>query len=409
MSLPNLLFITPSLPSMPGTGTMLRSAMSFEVLSTRFQVHVLNLNLWSTGFGKLSLVHNRAASYTEVSGGSRDIEDGTLLDNFYPGVRFAAIHTYRLALARVALGILARIKTHQPYLVLDLDDDECAISTHLLSLLEEDRDLEAAKHLRAEQPQLLMLQRLMAHRFDAISMASLHDCRVLAQRYPEASVHHLPNGVRIPENPDAEAFRDRRARTARILFVGALNYPPNTDGIGFFCDQVLPLIQERAGIPVSLQVVGSDPPARVARLTRNLAVTIHGNVPSVEPYYRDADLCIVPLRAGSGTRIKILEAFSFQRPVVSTRLGAEGLDVTDGEHLLLADEPEAMAQACLKMLDDGESRDRMVCSAYAWVREKHSVASIQAAMDSIYQPVLAPLATADLPREEHTRRDEYRP
>jgi len=168
-----------------------------------------------------------------------------------------------------------------------------------------------------------------------------------------------------------------------------LYYAPNADGICYFCERVLPLIQEMAETPISLQVVGADPLRRVALLDRNPAVTIHVNVPSVAPFYHQADLCIVPLRAGSGTRIKILEAFSFRRPVVSTRLGAEGLAVADGEHLLLADEPEAMARACLTMLEDRESRDRMVGSAYQWVLENHSVASVEAAMDSIYRPVLA--------------------
>ena len=402
MSLPNLLLVTPSLPSLTGTGTMLRSAMSLESLSTRFQVHVLNLNLWSTRFGKLSLVHNRAASYTEVPGGSQ-VDGGALLDNFFPGVQFAAIHTYRLAMARLVVGMLPRIKSPLPYLVLDLDDDECELSSHLSSLLEDGNDPQGASQLRAAQPQLRMLQKMLIHRFDAICMASLHDCRVLAARYPGASVNHLPNGVRIPENPCADRVPYREGEAAKILFVGALNYPPNTDGICFFCERVFPLIQKTSGIPLSLQVVGSDPPPRVALLSRNPAVTVYGNVPSIEPYYCDASLCVVPLRAGSGTRIKILEAFSLRRPTVSTRLGAEGLDVTHGEQLLLADEPEDFARACLHMLNDTGSRDRMVNSADAWVRSNHSITSIQRAMDAIYRPLLARLGESGVPPQDTAR------
>ena len=404
MSLPNLLLVTPSLPSLTGTGTMLRSAMSLEALRTHFQVHVMNLNLWSTKFGKLSLVHNRAASYIEVPGGGRDVDGGVLLDNFFPGVRFRAIHTYRLAMARLVVGMLPRIKAPLPYLVLDLDDDECELSSHLSSLLEDSNDLEAANQLRAAQPQLRMLQKMLTHRFNAICMASLHDCHVLAARSPGVSVHHLPNGVRIPESLDAGRVPLREGGAAKILFVGALNYPPNTDGICFFCEQVLPLIQAESPVPVSLEVVGSDPPQRVALLARNPAVTIHGNVSSVEPYYRDASLCVVPLRAGSGTRIKILEAFSLRRPVVSTRLGAEGLDVTDGDQLVLADEPEAIARACLHMLDDSASRDRMVNSAYAWVRRNHSTVSVQRAIDAIYAPVLTPFAESGPPLQQDAAR-----
>jgi glycosyltransferase involved in cell wall biosynthesis len=151
---------------------------------------------------------------------------------------------------------------------------------------------------------------------------------------------------------------------------------------------VLPLVQQIAGTPVSLRVVGADPLRRVSLLARDPTVSIHANVPSIAPYYEDADLCIVPLRAGSGTRIKILEAFSFRRPVVSTRLGAEGLAVADGEQLLIADEPEAMARACVSLLKEQELRRRIVDSAYAWVMQHHSIANVDAAMDSIYRPVL---------------------
>ena len=135
-------------------------------------------------------------------------------------------------------------------------------------------------------------------------------------------------------------------------------------------------------------MVGADPLRKVTQLAQNPTVTIHPNVPSVAPFYQQASLCIVPLRVGSGTRIKILEAFSYRRPVVSTRLGAEGLAVNDGEHLLLADEPEAMARACATLLNDHEMCSRMVSSAYDWVFRNHTVANVEAALDSIYREVV---------------------
>jgi len=368
---------------------MMRAAMSLEALRKRFRVYVLNLNVWTSGFGRPSFVLSRAAAYAEIPGRKGDVDSATLLDNFFPGVQFAAIHTFKLVVARVTVGMLAGIKRPRPYLVLDLDDDECARSASLLSLLEQDDDLEAVNRGRADQAQLRMLERMLAPRFDAICLAGLNDRRVLETRYPRIAVHYLPNAIGLPENFGGEAASLRSDSAAKLLFVGALYYVPNADGICYFCHRVLPIVQELAGSPVCLRVVGADPLRRVALLARNPAVTIHANVPSVAPYYHETDLCIVPLRAGSGTRIKILEAFSFRRPVVSTRLGAEGLAVTDGEHLLLADEPEAMARACLTLLKDRESRDRMTGSAYQWVLENHSIASVEAAMDSIYRPVLA--------------------
>lgn len=389
MSPPNLLFVTPSLPSPVGTGSMLRAAMALEALRKRFRVHVLNLNVWSWSFGRPSFVLNRSASYVEVPGGKGDVDSATLLDEYFPGVEFAAIHTFKLVTARVSVGILASIKGPHPYLVLDLDDDECSRAMRLLSLLEEENDQQAVNRAKADLMQLRMLEKMLVPRFHAITLAGVSDCHSLETRYPRVAVHHLPNAIDLPENFGGEAARLQRDPVANLLFVGALYYAPNADGICYFCERVLPLIQEMAGTPVSLRVVGADPLRRVALLDRNPAVTIHVNVPSVAPYYHEADLCIVPLRAGSGTRIKILEAFSFHRPVVSTQLGAEGLAVSDGEQLLLADEPEAMALACVTLLKDREYRDRLVDSAHAWVIENHSVANVEAAMDSIYRQVLA--------------------
>jgi len=392
MSLPNLLFVTPSLPSPIGTGSMLRAAMSLEALRKRFRVHVLNLNVWSWNLGRPSFVLNRAASYAEVPGTKGDVDGATLLDKFFPGIPFSAIHTFKLVTARATVGMLSAIGAPHPWLVLDLDDDECARSESLLRLLEEGEgnDPQAVSRARADQTRLRMMERMLAPRFQAICLAGLDDCRVVQARYPRIDVHHLPNAIDLPENFGGNGVSLRGDPAARLLFVGALYYTPNADGICWFCERVLPLLQEMAGTPVILQVVGADPLRSVARLARNPAVTIHANVPSVAPFYHETDLCIVPLRAGSGTRIKILEAFSFHRPVVSTRLGAEGLALIDGEHLLLADEPEAIARACLTLLKDRERRDRVVAAAWQWVLENHSIANVEAAMDSIYRPVLAP-------------------
>jgi glycosyltransferase involved in cell wall biosynthesis len=386
MTLPNLLFVTPSLPSPLGTGSMLRAAMTLEALRKRFRVHVLNLNVWSWGSGRPAFLLNRAASYAEV-GNRGEVDSSTLLENYFPGIDFVAIHTFKLVMARVTIGMLSGVKTPHPYLVLDLDDDERARSAGMLRLMEQEGDLQAVKRGRADEAQLRMLEQMMVPRFQAICMAGVEDCAVLAKRYPGVGVHHLPNAIDLPVMGQmAPAQGD--ASMAKLLFVGALYYAPNADGICYFVERVLPLVQQIAGTPVSLRVVGADPLRRVSLLARDPTVSIHANVPSIAPYYEDADLCIVPLRAGSGTRIKILEAFSFRRPVVSTRLGAEGLAVADGEQLLIADEPEAMARACVSLLKEQELRRRIVDSAYAWVMQHHSIANVDAAMDSIYRPVL---------------------
>ncbi len=134
-----------------------------------------------------------------------------------------------------------------------------------------------------------------------------------------------------------------------ILFVGSLGYAPNADGLGWFVDEVLPTIRSERP-EVELRVVGGGLPAN-SRLAMAEGVTVLGSIPDLSDELATAAMAIVPIRWGAGTRIKILEAFAHHLPVVSTTLGAEGLDVEHETHLLLADDPERLAEACDRVLD----------------------------------------------------------
>jgi glycosyltransferase involved in cell wall biosynthesis len=390
MSLPNLLFVTPAMPSPLGTGSMLRAAMTLEALSRRFRVHVLNLNVWSWGAGQPAFVAQHAESYVELPPHSGDVDTASLLTTHFAGIDFVAIHTFKLVVAWVTMGMVASLKPRRPYLVLDLDDDECARSASMMRLLEQAGDLAAIRQGKADEMQLRMMERMMVPRFDAITLAGIDDCPVLAKRYPNRAVHHLPNAIDLAGRGHTQPPPLPFGVAGRLLFVGALYYAPNADGLCFFVEHVLPLVEQGLGGPVSLRIVGAEPLGRVSQLSRHKGVTVYPNVPSVTPFYEEADVCIVPLRAGSGTRIKILEAFSHRRAVISTRLGAEGLDLKSGQELLIANEPEAFARACVQLLQDRLLRERMAASGNAWVAAHHSVDNVALALEAVYQPVLAP-------------------
>jgi glycosyltransferase involved in cell wall biosynthesis len=140
----------------------------------------------------------------------------------------------------------------------------------------------------------------------------------------------------------------------------------------FFCRDILPLI--RAEEPdVTLSIVGRAPTPAVRRLASEQGVHVTGRVDDVRPYMRDAAVYIVPLRIGGGTRLKIFEAMAMSKAVVSTTVGAEGLPVTGGEHLLLADEPRAFARGVVRLLRDVEKRRgvelaarQLVVAKYDW-------------------------------------------
>src|SRR5262249_34836826 len=154
----------------------------------------------------------------------------------------------------------------------------------------------------------------------------------------------IPNAVRVPTRIAARP----RGGPFTLLFVGTLGYYPNEDAAIYFRAEILPRLQVTAGRSVRLLIVGSNPSARLQALARDHQVTVTGTVPDVTRYYAAADAVIVPLRAGGGTRIKVLEAFGHRRPVVSTTVGAQGIEVTPGTHLLIGDTPRAFADQCAR-------------------------------------------------------------
>ena len=163
--------------------------------------------------------------------------------------------------------------------------------------------------------------------------------------------------------------------------MGSLGYGPNQDGIVWFCSEILPRIRKSSSRNVKLTIVGFNPPAEVRALESAGDIVVTGGVESVAPYYRDSDIVIAPIRYGSGTRIKILEAMSHRRPVISTTLGAEGIDVRPGADIMICDTPEAFAASCLELIQDGGRRRSIAQLGRRLIEEKYSDRTIAAAVN----------------------------
>jgi sugar transferase (PEP-CTERM/EpsH1 system associated) len=203
-------------------------------------------------------------------------------------------------------------------------------------------------------------------RFSRVVAVSTQDAEVFRRDYGVAEVPDVPTGV------DTDYFVNEPAvvRTpGSMVFTGSMDWMPNEDGIAWFVEAILPRI--RAAIPTAtLTIVGRNPTAKVRALhLPDAGVSVTGSVPDVRPYLASHQLFIVPLRVGGGTRLKIYEGMTMGLPTVSTTIGAEGLPVVDGEHLVLADEPEAFAQACIALLNDRARSEAMGSAADSYVRE----------------------------------------
>jgi glycosyltransferase involved in cell wall biosynthesis len=172
-----------------------------------------------------------------------------------------------------------------------------------------------------------------------------------------------------------------------VLFFGTFNYFPNRDGVLFFLREVWPKLL--ASHPQArLKIVGADPPPEVLAY-KGPRVDVAGQVEDLRPHLAEAAVAIAPLLVGGGTRLKIVEAMAMAKPVVSTRLGAEGINATPDREILLADDPEAFAAAVGRILDDSELRARMGQAARALVEARFSWDAATEHLESLFYEVLA--------------------
>jgi glycosyltransferase involved in cell wall biosynthesis len=171
-----------------------------------------------------------------------------------------------------------------------------------------------------------------------------------------------------------------------ILFTGKMDYRPNIDAVLWFVRHVWPLILQR--IPAArFYIVGKHPAPQIARLTTEPRVTVTGYVPEVLPYFGGSDVCVVPLRVGGGTRLKVLEAMAAGVPLVSTSLGAEGIGLVAGEHALIADSPQPFADAVLHLLGHPALAGAMAASARKFVWARYDWKEIAPLLEPVYAAI----------------------
>jgi glycosyltransferase involved in cell wall biosynthesis len=212
-------------------------------------------------------------------------------------------------------------------------------------------------------------------RYDTVIAVSKRDAAVLAKQYALPVVEDIDTGVDLDffAFQPLEAASDPGPDGGTLIFTATMSWAANVEGIHFLLDEVWPLLL-RARPNIKAVIIGRNPPTSLSDKIRErgLAVTLTGFVDDIRPYVQGAHVYVIPLFVGSGTRIKAFEAMAMGRPVVSTSLGIEGLEVTHGEHFLRADNGAEFATGILSLLNDATSRARIARGARDLMEAKFS-------------------------------------
>ena len=407
----NLLYLSPWFPFPPTNGSELRINALLRGLAARHEVTLISFQRRPVDPRGLEEARDLLAAvhlvpWREFDPRSRRARLGLLSDR-----PRSVVDTYSAGMERCIRGAVAE-RRYDAVVASELGMAAYWPAWGTLPAVLDDLELGAfneqtrvAASAAARIRRRLMWAKLCAYvrrllpRFAAATVVSERErdlLREVAPRY--AAVELIPNGI------DASAYAGIRAGRGpdTLIFTGAFTYDVNHEAMVWFLGEVYPLVKAAAP-EVELLITGDHagkplPPAA--------SVTLTGFVDDVRPLVAGAAAAVVPIRQGGGTRLKILEAMALGTPVIATRKGAEGLNVVDGRDILLADTPEAFAQAILRLRSDPVLRQELVKNACRLIRQQYDWSIIMpefvelvehAAKARLVPPQTGPLASANAP------------
>lgn len=245
---------------------------------------------------------------------------------------------------------------------------------------------------RREAHALARYEAAMGRAYDAMLTVTDEDQQRLLALYPPAerqAVQPKLTTVPICVDPDhTPAVTHQAAAHPTILHLGTMFWPPNISGVLWFVHDVLPRIWQQMP-DTRFVIVGKNPPPEVTALSADPRIQVTGYVADPVPYLAAADVFIVPLHAGGGMRVKILDAWLWGLPVVSTAIGAEGITLREGDNILIASDAEAFAAATLRLLRDTALNNRLRTAGRAWVTATYGWRTVYQVVDTVYARLLA--------------------
>ncbi|MGB2716068.1 MAG: glycosyltransferase [Vicinamibacterales bacterium] len=256
--------------------------------------------------------------------------------------------------------------------------------------------------LKQQWHRMRRFERNALHRFDLVLAVSDADRETFNRLYPTAvrrPIHVVQTGV------DTGYFSPAPSPSAgqHLVFTGSMDWLPNEDGMLFFVNDILPHI--RTAVPdVTLSIIGRAPTPAVQRLADRNGITVTGRVDDVRPHVAAGTVYVVPLRIGGGTRLKIFEAMAMGKAVVSTTIGAEGLPVTPGRNIVIADDPQAFAGTVVRLLRDSGMRRQIESEARRLVVERYDWSAVAAD----FERALHRVRDGDVPSSERATANAHR-
>lgn len=238
------------------------------------------------------------------------------------------------------------------------------------------------------------LGRFLSHRLKQIEINAIKKCehilvcselekKYFAQYINAKAISVIPNGADTEEN-----YSNEKVIGNSILFMGLLGYRPNAEGLKYYIENIHPKVIKR--IPTAqLIILGKNAPSWLAVMAKNNPnITLVGFVKDVREYIAKTAICICPLLSGSGTRLKILEYMAMGKPVISTSIGAEGIQIKDGKDILLADSPELFFQKIIEVLNNKKYADQLGINAKKTIKENYEWNIIMKELVAIYKSTL---------------------
>jgi polysaccharide biosynthesis protein PslH len=293
---------------------------------------------------------------------------------------FDIIHADQLNMAQFAVGLPAGAR---------ILDEHNAVWTIVRRMADQSHNLFRRIFLDIEACRLRRYEAEICARFDGILAVSVPDRYALELAAVEAGVSLPPIAIipiAVDARTDPPVHRESLPKT--ILSIATMFWPPNVDGVLWFAREVYPLV--RQAVPdVRFAIVGARPPPSVTRLTEDdPSIEVTGYVDDPQPYLERSAALIVPVRAGGGMRVKILEALARGMPVVSTTIGYEGIDLTPGNELLVGDTPAAFAAALISLLNDPALGCRLAAAGRRVAENVYDWRVVNPQVDALYKRAL---------------------